>query len=1219
MTALVMLIGMVGAGSDLDFCWVDHFGQVQQWIAQPGWLTRPSATASVTTDGQTACFSVDEPGTGMKWSVSMPSVWLEELPCLIVRYKAENLDTESTDYLLYADDDVAERQLSAIRLCDVKADGQWHVAAVDLTSLTSAESIDALAVQVQADIHGQARLWLDYVMLTDAVPDDAQWPRREAEISPTPDWSMPLGAAQWAAEPDWLGNPASKGGHSTDRQNETTRFRVGEPDRGMKWSCRLSEEISLIGHRYVTMRYCASGARPAGDYAVCALGKMSDGRSDYRAIVPASDLRCDGQWHRLDVDVRKIAAELTTVQTLAVQLQAAQPGATLEISELGLVNRRQESRLDDAIDWQPTVGEDTRFTRIGIESIATTPVEPWLARLRLAEWFSDRRITAAGIPLQLPEPSRVASTSLAAEAELEIPVDTRASEVYLLLMAAFRGEEEPAYGSGKLRSIRDVDRFRVRLEYTDGTVDECLPMDVLTGQFGTQEGLQLVVAAADPALPLRKVVVCDRTGQAAFAVAAASARIDGELSFPQLLEETPPFRVQPLPEPADSPILEVGLAPDGPPRWTRLAHRPTKWQYLATPSPLVKLEVDGQPLPSEDLEPVATTDDTESQGYRWYRLRSVEGLRLGLGLHTENTNNFSVVARLENRGMVQHTISLVAPWIEGYRLADRPEDASYLVPRRGTVLNHGPCDYRERYCGMFPVQFLDTFSPAAGRGLTLRTTDKACVRKNYLLKKAEDRFSIGVEYPDIALQPGESFQAAPAIVTATGGDWHEGFEAYRHWLQSWHKPIVPRKGWFREVFNFRQRFLWMWDPLYNPSSGTLHLDEAVAEARREFGGIDYLHLFDWGSCPGLGRIYGRTGDYSPFEHIAGGREALQKAIAAVQSQGVPVGIYIEGYLLQERGKLGSQFGPQWQLLGRDGRGLYWPESTEMFVCPGVEAWREVQASTYETKVSELGVDGMYIDQFGFAGSDKDCWSSDHGHARPSYTVVTERDCTERIRRRVEAARPNVAIYTEESPVDVTSQYQDGSFTYAMNSAQRAATQVPLNLFRFAVPDFKTIEILYCDKPTGNWATGVKWVFFNGEAIWLEGKADEWFAPQTRAAIRQCYRLLREYRDAFTTLEPVPLVPTEIGGLFANAFPAKDRTVYTFYNSRHRTIRGPAIRLPHTDRIVYHDAWHDRPAKSQRAGDDDLIFLEIGPLDVGCLVVDRPGTRQTLDSTTEVQR
>ena len=65
--------------------------------------------------------------------------------------------------------------------------------------MTGAESVDALAVQVQADVHGHARLWLDYVMLTDAVPDDAQWTRHEAEIPPAPDWSLSLADVRWAA------------------------------------------------------------------------------------------------------------------------------------------------------------------------------------------------------------------------------------------------------------------------------------------------------------------------------------------------------------------------------------------------------------------------------------------------------------------------------------------------------------------------------------------------------------------------------------------------------------------------------------------------------------------------------------------------------------------------------------------------------------------------------------------------------------------------------------------------------------------------------------------------------------------------------------------------------------------------------------------------------------------------------------------------------------
>ncbi|MFH1921148.1 MAG: DUF6259 domain-containing protein, partial [Planctomycetota bacterium] len=543
------------------------------------------------------------------------------------------------------------------------------------------------------------------------------------------------------------------------------------------------------------------------------------------------------------------------------------------------------------------------------------------------------------------------------------------------------------------------------------------------------------------------------------------------------------------------------------------------------------------------------------------------------------------------------------PSIGPYRLGEKADDAYYLVPKRGAALDNRPCSYRQRYCGLFPVQFLDTFSPADGRGLALRTLDTECLQKLYLLKKEAGSFTLGVEYPEMKLKPGERFTTAPAILSATDGDLRRGFQAYRGWVNSWYEPLSPRKPWFREVFNFRQRFLWWLDPLYNAEQGEIQLERAVDEARREFGGIDYLHLFDWGNCGPLGRIYGRTGDHSPYEYL-GGREALREAIAGIQAQGVPVGLYIEGYLLQERGRLGQEFGPKWQLVGSDHKGLYWPESTEMFVCPAVPAWREVQASTYATKVEELDVDGMYLDQFGFTGSGKDCWSSEHGHDVPSYAVASERETTRIVRERIEGVKRGVALYTEESPVDVTSQYQDGSFTYAMNAAQRTETRVPLNLFRFAVPGFKTIEILYCDKPTGSWATGVKWVFFNGEAIWLEGPAAEWFEPETREAIRRCHRILREHGDAFAGDEPTPLVPTEMGGVFANAFSTPGKTVYTLYNSRHRTVRGTVLRLRHVDGATYHDAWHERPADFTLDGPDAIVRLEIGPNDVGCVVVEQ---------------
>ena len=104
----------------------------------------------------------------------------------------------------------------------------------------------------------------------------------------------------------------------------------------------------------------------------------------------------------------------------------------------------------------------------------------------------------------------------------------------------------------------------------------------------------------------------------------------------------------------------------------------------------------------------------------------------------------------------------------------------------------------------------------------LRTEDGGCLRKHYLLEKDEDgAFTVGVEYPERTLRPGETLSTAPAVVTATDGDWHRGLEAYRRWVAEWHRPLVPRKPWFREVFNFRQRFLWTWDPLYDAGEGRI--------------------------------------------------------------------------------------------------------------------------------------------------------------------------------------------------------------------------------------------------------------------------------------------------------------------------------------------------------------------------------------------------------------
>jgi len=1202
------------AGAQDDFYWQETFDDVERWERQPDWLGNPSSTASVTGDGQQACFRVDEPGRGMKWSGPMLPIALDDTPYLIVRYRAENLNTSSTDYLVYLNDGLQDKQLHAIRLCDVMPDGKWHTLAVDVAALTPSESVTALAVQVQAAGQGRAALWLDRLTFTTEPPESAKVIQRRPLVPHQPDWIAPLARMKWLHRGDWLANPVAEQGQHVEVTGQTTIFRVDRRDRGMKWSCDLPEPVSLAGHRFVTMRYRAWGVSRRGDYALCAMGKPHAGGPSYTAIIDSPQLESDGRWHTVNVALRRAAALLPSINGLAIQVQAESDDARLEVADIRLVNSPQPSNLADAIDWKPGARFE-QYRAVPIRPKATGNSRSWRRHLRIADWFARPDVTVDGVPFELlPAVPDLAATTVGGKSDLRFSTEAAASEVYVLLLAALVGAEEPAYGTGPFKVIRDLDRFRLRLEYADGTADECLPMNTAGRQFGIGEGVQLVVAAADESKQLQSVVIRDIAKQAAFAVAALTLRIDGKRRFPEALEETPPLRLKRVgpnvlsvvPERAKTTAnvpLEAEVSATGPPLLQKLVHHPTGWNYLDEPCLLVKLTVDDKPVAAEDLHRITKDTGQSQQQFNLYTIRGIDGLQLGLETRLAEEGSLTVLAKVSNHGAKEHKVSVVAPAIGPYRLCDRADDAYYLVPRRGAIFDNRPCSYRQRYCGLFPVQFLDTFCPSQGRGLALQTTDTTCLRKHYLLDKEGNTLSVGVEYPDRVIRPGTEFTTARAVVRATDGDWHRGLDAYRRWVATWYQPRSPRKPWFREIFNFRQRFLRWLDPLYDAKQGKFHLDRAVDEARREFGGIDYLHIFDWGNCGSYGRIYGRTGDYSPFDYFEGGRDAFRKAIGGVQAQDVPVGLYIEGYLLQERGKLGQKYGRAWQLVGRDGKGRYWPKSTEMFVCPYVAAWHEVQASTYAARVRELDVDGMYLDQFGFANRHKDCWSAEHGHEVPSYAVTSERDCTRIVRDRIDGVKQGVALYTEESPVDVTSQYQDGSFTYAMRSSHGAQTLVPLNVFRFALPDFKTIEILYCDKPTGSWATGVKWVFFNGEAIWLEGPAGQWFEPETRAAIRRCWSILHKHRDAFTTLRPVPLVTTEIGGVYANAFTADNKTVYTLYNSRHRTVRGEVLRVANRRAGKWYDEWHQCWPAVRRDGQHDVVRLEIGPHDVGCVVVE----------------
>ncbi len=1216
---LWLAAGAAAAGEGLfDDSWSEDFASAAAWRAMPGWLANASPDAKLETADGVACFTVPEKGRGMKWRRAADA-YVPSTPFLVVRCRAQGVQP-SDDYFLYIDDR-GKKETRPILLRDLRNDGRWRTLAVDLRLVAESDAVRAIAVQVQAAA-APARVWVDFIRFCAAPPAGAVLLNARSLGPAAPDLWLDLSKAEWTPQPSWLSNPSPAA--DVERADGQTVFRVRAAHAGMKWSWFFDQPVSLKGRRYVCLRYRSAGTRPYSDYAACVLGtKAADGKS-YFPIIRAQRLRHNGRWHTLTLPIDEAAALFPTIKGLAIQVQCDAGGdALFAVSKLGFVNHIAPASAQDLLAAKP-VESTAGFALLPPPADANADLQEALDAMNVQGWPFGRRVAVDGVPFQLPAKGRPAPASgLRATGSLVQPVGKRCSQVFLLTLAVLRGKEEEVYArNARCTRIAEIDRFRAALDYADGSRDECFPYNATSRDYSVSEGAQVLCVFADPTKRLERVTLEDRTDRAGFVVVAATARAAGRL-FADAAEENLPTLIRPRRPPArpvaapvikpsgdgfalDCGVLRARLAVRPAPRLVSLRNNYPVSDELFKHGPgaaLYEVRVDGKPASWSAF----ALQDAELETPQCLRLAYDAAslhVRFTLRVETVMDREIAFRASLTNTDSKTRRLGLAGPVFGDFVLGRRLAANYYVFPKRGWLFHNRPVSARARYGGMFPLQFVAAFNPAAGSCAWLRTEDLAGVLRDYRLDKTEAGLRFWLDYPAREIQPGASLTAARSLIGAYDGDWRDAFNRYSAWVKTWYRPQGPRPRWWRETFNFRQRFLHNWDPLYDAKTGRFRLEDALAEARRCFGGMEYLHLFDWGNCGRYGRIYGRVGDYSPYDYLKGGRAAFRAAIAGVQRRGVHVGLYIEGYLLQERGKLGRKFGKQWQLIDWRGRPRYWPGSTEMMMCPWVKGWREVQAATYAAKVKELDVDGMYLDEFGFAGSGKDCWSRRHGHPVPGYAVLGERGLSQLVRRRITAVKPAVVLYDEETPCDVNSQILDGSFTYHMRCCRQSQPLAPLHPLRFAVPSFKTFEILVCDRPTGSWAEGVKWAFFNGEGLWLEGPGREWFRADTLAVIRKCHAILRRWRSAFASDSVEALVPTLAPGVFANRFVGDGVVVYTLYNARHRTTRGPVLALPGREAGRVYDAWNDRPLAAPLRGGRRVVSLTLGPRDVGCVVCER---------------
>jgi len=504
---------------------------------------------------------------------------------------------------------------------------------------------------------------------------------------------------------------------------------------------------------------------------------------------------------------------------------------------------------------------------------------------------------------------------------------------------------------------------------------------------------------------------------------------------------------------------------------------------------------------------------------------------------------------------------------------------------------------------------MDVFNPRENSGLGIMIEDADLHPKMLSLEKQGERESMAVSYSypvdgpgnaveSITIDPHAKFEAPAAVLLVHNGDWRPMFRAYRDWANTWYHSL-PRKEWFERVFTVRRDYpVGGTGKLFDIAANRYTLDKLIAEGK-QIGGIDMIDISGWAYSP----RYGRVGEYRDF--TLGGRENFRQNIAQAESQGIPVGLYTEGYLVDLNSLIGEQHGKEWQMANRLGTPRAWPgASSEVFECPYAKGWQDYMSASAARALTDTGAKAFYLDEYGFSRPDEACFNPTHGHAPGATPAGGERQMMRAVRAAMDTVDPQAALYIEEIPPDANAPYVDGAFCYALNFSDEALSPAKINLYRFAFPRLKLFDMVSAGiNPTAMTAAEMKLSFFNGNGLWIKGDLDSWYSPEVRAFITKAHRALREHSEAFTSDDLEPLVPTLAPGILANRFSSAKETVYTFYNRGFRTIRGRILEIPpDLAGRKFVDLFTGKPLTTTQRDGGTFLEIEVAPRDVAAVGV-----------------
>ncbi len=1178
-----------------------EFTEGPLWEPRPSYVANAALRAEVAHEQGVASLRVAEPGRGMKFEIAVRPWRLALTPYLVLRYRARDL---AGGYALWVLDS-SRGGREVVSRADLVQDGHWHSLAVDLRAVGIEGAVRSLLAEVQCR-RLPALLAFDWVRLAAEPPPEALVKAAPA----VPGLALSAGVLQTAvARPDWLAEASPLAAAAAT--GDGVRLSIdGRPGTGMKWSVTLPDAADVQRCRYLVLRYRALNLAPHSDYLLWLASAPGGAAPQSRVAVWPDDLLVDGDWHDLVVPCQVGFP----IRELALQARTAGGPAELEVAGIGFAwmapMAASRAVLPEAAPAGFGAAGEASWAVCALGGAGNAVAAPLAGAFGLSDWLPPGRQVVRGVPFELAEGPGSAAL-LEGRGELSVPLTAAAGELFLLLGYDPPQEETAHVGRPRpLHRIREPERLRVRLEYADGRTLEAFPLRLAGGRHEVVRGMDVYALRGLPKVALSRLVVVHGTDTGMVAVVGITANAGAAQvpapALPAALPSPPGAAAEAVPgsgwlrqEPwgfcvgNDLIEIDLGLLPGLTLRQIRSARLAASGVALS-PGPLFEVGIDGERVGSDRLAvgPAAV----EAAGAAQRLAVPIDGTAAGVPLRgrllvTVGLDD-GIRMELDLRNTSERALRprLRFPILRDVRLGS-VEATWYLYAQRGGIISAAPVRRREPVGGAYPLQVMSVFSPQGG-ALGLFTEDRDDIYRFWELCKHADGVDLSLDTWPVEVAPGAAVEVAPAILRAHGGGWRESLRRYRQWVDTWYQPVTPRQDWLRQAFYYQQTLV------RNRSSkdggGAWNLSEDIARFREAFGCLDYLHLFDAGHSD----RYGRVGDYTHLDEI-GGQAALREAIRGAQADGVRIGLYVEGYLCDERAAWGREAVMAACLRREDGTAKTYPNTpSEVMMCPAAPAWREHLVEVQRRWAADLQPDGLYTDQFGFGDPGKACASRQHGHPVPAAPLRGEAATMRALR---EAVPAGTVLLSEDVPNDVRAMAQDGALSYAVTWADPALSPHRIHLFRFLFPDFKAFQLVqYSPFTDGAWEL-LKYPFFNGDGIWLQGAVPGDYGDEARQFLRTAFGVLHRYAEAFTSDTVEPLVPTLLPTLYANRFGAAPVRAWTLFNAGWQTSRGPGLRVPHEPGTLYRDAFSGRPIEPEVVGGEAILPVDLGPRQVGCVV------------------